>query len=171
MLKKRLPWLILLLGAQSLTAVALRGFGRVADFAVLVAFVPLINSPAGNTGTQMAGLVLRGLAVQEMDVADWLRVLLREVLRGFAMGTILGILGGGIVLMLGTGQAHAVSVALAILASVTLANLVGSMLPFFFKRLGVDPAVTSGPFIASVMDVTAIMIYFTIAAAILSLAS
>ncbi len=168
MLKKRLPWLVLLLGAQSLTAVALRGFGRVADFAILVAFVPLINSPAGNTGTQMAGLVLRGLAVQEMDVADWLRVLLREVFRGMAMGAILGVLGGAIVLILGTGGAHAVSVSLAIVASVTLANLVGSMLPFFFKRLGVDPAVTSGPFIASVMDVTAIMIYFTIAAAILS---
>jgi magnesium transporter len=171
MLKKRLPWLVLLLVAQSLTAVALRGFGKVVDFAVLVAFVPLINSPAGNTGTQMAGLVLRGLAVQEMALTDWLKVLLREAIRGVAMGVILGLLGGLIVLVLGTGLLHGVSVGLAILAAVVLANLIGSMLPFFFKWLGVDPAVTSGPFIASVMDVTAIMIYFSIAAAILSLSS
>lgn len=169
MLKKRLPWLILLLGAQSLTAVALRGFGSIVDFAVLVAFVPLINSPAGNTGTQMAGLVLRGLAVAEMDVGDWLRVLGLEALRGLTLGAILGLLGAGIVLGLGTPGSHAVAVGMAIIAAVTLANLVGSMLPFFFKRVGVDPAVTSGPFIASVMDVTAIVIYFSIASAVLSM--
>jgi len=169
MLRKRLPWLILLLAAQSLTAVALSGFDWVKDFVVLVVFVPLINSPAGNTGTQMAGLVLRGLAVQEMELRDWLRVLGLELTRGMVMGLVLCVLGYGIVLLFHRGHDVAFAVALAILLAVTLANLIGSMLPFFFKRIGMDPAVTSGPFIASVMDVTAIMIYFSIATTVLAI--
>ena len=164
MLGRRLPWLLFLLVAQSLTAVALAGFNGVAGFAALVVFVPLINSPAGNTGTQIAGVVLRGLAVQEMDLDDWLGVLGLELLRGVTMGGIMGVAGVGIVILfqvISGGPLHvAVPVGVAIWLAVILANLIGSMLPFFFKRIGMDPAVTSGPFIASLMDVSAILIYF-----------
>ncbi len=163
MLKLRLPWLVLLLGAQSFTAVALSGFHHVATFAALVVFVPLINSPAGNAGTQIAGVVLRGLAVQELSLGDWIVVLGKEAARGLLLGVLLGLLGTGIVLGFRQPLSVALAVGPAILLSVTLANVLGSMLPFFFKRLGADPAVTSGPFIASLMDVSAILIYFTIA--------
>jgi magnesium transporter len=175
MLGKRLPWLALLLAAQTMTTIALLGFDKLPVFAVLVLFVPLINSPAGNTGTQVAGLMIRGLAVAEIELSDWSRVLLRELLRGLALGLMLGALGFAAAWVF-SSFAHAkieprrvaMSVSLAIAVAVTLANILGSMLPFLFKRVGLDPAVTSGPFIASLMDVSGILIYFTLATAILA---
>ena len=174
MMRKRLPWLGLLLAAQLLTTVALIGFHSLPLFVVLVMFMPLINSPAGNTGSQMAGLMIRGLAVQEIDLGDWARVLLREIARGLSLGVILGVLGGLAALLFaravdtGPYPPHhiATSVGTAMLVAVTLANLVGAMLPFVFKRMGLDPAVTSAPFIASLMDVSGILIYFSIATAV-----
>jgi len=178
MLGKRLPWLALLLFAQMLTTLALTHFHGLPLFAILVIFVPLINSPAGNAGSQTAVLMVRGLAVQEMQLGDWARVLARELLRGAAIGFILAVIGYGAAYlfasMVGGIEAKlsqiAMSVALAIGVAVTLANLIGSMLPFLFKKIGLDPAVTSGPFIASTMDVTAILIYFSIATTILHIA-
>ncbi len=170
MMRKRLPWLVLLLGGQMLTTVALMGFNAVPLFAVLVLFMPLINSPAGNTGSQVAGLMIRALAVQEVAPGDWARVLLKELTRGIMLGVFLAIIGyvaaWGFASMLDTGgqppAAIALAVSAAIFSAVTLANLLGAMLPFFFKRLGLDPAVTSGPFLASIMDVAGIMIYFSL---------
>ena len=183
MLGKRLPWLALLLCAQMLTTLALANFHALELFAVLVVFVPLINSPAGNTGSQVAGLMIRGLAVQEVGAGDWGRVLRREVLRGLVLGTTLGVIGYGAAYLFAPMAAGghtaavaanlagiALSVAVAIAVAVTVANVLGSMLPFFFKRMGLDPAVTSGPFIASLMDVSGILLYFTIALAVLHLA-
>ena len=183
MVRKRLPWLMLLLMAQMLTTLALTrfqvGFEQPMLFVALVVFMPLINSPAGNTGSQMAGMMIRGLAVQEVESRDWLRVLLREMGRGFTMGLVLAamgfaaahffgpLLGGGMAVSDHLPQI-AISVAVAIAAAVTLANLVGAMMPFMFKRLGLDPAVTSGPFLASVMDVLGIVIYFTTATTLLN---
>ena len=169
MLRKRLPWLIMLLLAQTLTTVTLTQFDRLAEFVVLVLFMPLINSPAGNTGSQMAGLMIRALAVQEMDLGDWTRVLSRELVRGLVLGLILGGIGYATVLLFDRPSGIALSVAFAMAVAVTLANLLGSMLPFFFKRVGLDPAVTSGPFIASLMDVSGIVIYFSIAMLVLNL--
>jgi len=167
MIRKRVPWLVLLLGAQTLTAVALTGFKNMVEFAVLVIFMPLINSPAGNTGSQMAGLMIRGLAVQEMTPGHWKRVLLREFVQGITLGLILAVIGYGAVTLFGRPPQIALAVALAIAVAVLFANIVGAMLPFFFKRVGLDPAVSSGPFIASLMDVSGILIYFTIATALL----
>ncbi|MHC4563396.1 MAG: magnesium transporter [Planctomycetota bacterium] len=182
MVGKRLPWLMLLLLAQMLTTLALTrfqmGFEQPLLFVALVVFMPLINSPAGNTGSQVAGMMIRGLAVREVTPGDWHRVLLRELGRGLAMGLILAAMGYGAAMvfgpLLGDGgtvggslQQIAMSVAVAITAAVTLANIVGSMLPFFFKMVGLDPAVTSGPFIASTMDVLSIVIYFSTASALL----
>jgi magnesium transporter len=169
MLRKRLPWLVLLLGCQMFTTVALMSFNAVPLFAVLVLFMPLINSPAGNTGSQVAGLMIRALAVQEVEPGDWLRVLGRELARGLAMGAFLAVVGfaaaAGFARLLDTQgrdpYAIASAVSFAILAAVTLGNLLGAMLPFFFKKVGLDPAVTSGPFLASMMDVSGILIYFS----------
>jgi len=168
MLSKRLPWLVLLLAAQTLTTVALTSFHRLADFTVLVLFMPLINSPAGNTGSQMAGLMIRGLAVQEMGLGDWKRVFLRELARGVALGASLATMGFFAVLLFGRPVGIALSVAMAMVVAVAFANLIGSMLPFVFKRVGLDPAVTSARVIASLMDVSGIVIYFSIATAILA---
>ena len=178
MLGKRLPWLAMLLAAQTLTTIVLLGFDKLPVFAVLVLFVPLINSPAGNTGTQMAGLMIRGLAVAEVGPSDWSRVLVRELSQGLALGVMLAALGFGAAWVFSSfahvkiGAVHlALSVSLAIAVAVTLANVIGSMLPFLFKRVGLDPAVTSGPFIASLMDVSGILIYFTIATGVLAAAT
>jgi len=180
MLRKRLPWLMMLLMAQMLTTLALLGFDKLPLFAVLVVFMPLINSPAGNTGSQVAGLMIRGLAVQEIALGDWRGVLLRELLRGLTLGLALAVVGFIAVRIFcsfveaASAEVHinptqiALAVSLAISVAVTLANLVGSMLPFCFKRFGLDPAVTSGPFIASLMDVSGIVIYFSIATTLLS---
>ena len=176
MVRKRLPWLVMLLAAQTLTTIALLGFDKLPVFAVLVLFVPLVNSPAGNTGTQMAGLMIRGLAVAEINLGDWWRVLVRELTQGLTLGLVLAGLGF-VAAWVFSSYAHvkidashiALSVSVAIALAVTLANLIGSMLPFVFKRIGLDPAVTSGPFIASLMDVSGILIYFTIATTVLAL--
>jgi len=168
MISKRLPWLILLLGCQMITAVALTTFEQFAQFALLVVFVPLINSPAGNTGSQTAGLMIRGLALQEIHLRDWWRVLRRELMRGLVLGATLGVIGYATVLLLGRSDEVAISVALAMLAAVTVGNLAGSMLPFAFLAFGLDPAVTSTPFLASLMDVSGILIYFTIGLTVLS---
>ena len=180
MLRKRLPWLAMLLLIQTLTTLTMANFNSMQLFVILVIFVPLINSPAGNTGSQMAGLMIRGLAVAEIELSDWRRVLKHELLRGLAMGLVLAVMGFGaaylIAPMAGTKESPlspeqlpqiAMAVSLAITIAVTIANIIGSMLPFAFKRIGLDPAVTSGPFIASIMDVSAILVYFSIATAIL----
>lgn len=175
MLRKRMPWLVMLLAAQMFTTIILLGFDKLHWFAVMVLFMPLVNSPAGNTGTQMAGLMIRGLAVAEIELKDWRRVLLRELARGGALGLMLAVLGFAAAWVF-SSFAHirldpgrvALSVSLAIAVAVTLGNLLGSMLPFLFKRVGLDPAVTSGPFIASMMDVSGILIYFGIATTILA---
>ena len=182
MVGKRLPWLIMLLLAQMLTTLALTkfqaGYENAVLFASLLIFMPLINSPAGNTGSQMAGLMIRGLAVQEVQSSDWRRILFREFGRGVVMGLILASIGflaayvfvpmlSGADTVTDSTARIATSIAMAITAAVTLANLVGAMLPFVFKRFGLDPAVTSGPFLASMMDVLGIVIYFSTASALL----
>jgi magnesium transporter len=174
MLKSRLPWLLMLLAAETAAVLVLNGFQK--WLAVLAMFMPLINATAGNTGSQVAGLMIRGLAVQEIDVRDWVRVFAREVGRGMLMGVILAVMAFGIVLIVGDPadtnlRTTGLAVGMAMIVAVTLANLLGAMLPLMFKRIGVDPAVTSGPFIACVMDVSSILIFFTIASSILTLAS
>ncbi len=185
MLRKRLPTLAMLLCVQMLTTLALTNYTTMQMFAVLVLFMPLINSPAGNTGSQMSALMIRGMAVQEVNLGDWLKVLKHELVRGVVMGLFLGVIGfmaaymfspllrvdGGAQIAPDMLYKLAIAVAVAIPLVVTLANLVGAMLPFIFKRVGLDPAVTSGPFIASLMDLSGTLVYFSVAAGILLWAS
>lgn len=176
MLRKRLPWLAMLLVAETAAVFVLKGFEQ--WLAVLAMFMPLINATAGNTGSQVAMLMIRGFAISEIDSGDWWKVLFREMFRGVTMGVLLGCIAGGIVLAVGvnpraglaiTPRDAAFAAGVAMLAAVTLANLIGAMLPFLFKRIGVDPAVTSGPFISVMMDVSSILIFFSIASTILHL--
>jgi magnesium transporter len=172
MLAKRLPWLMLLFVAEVFTVVAIDAFQEGIDKALLVmmvGFVPLINACAGNTGSQMAGLMIRGLAVAEIDLADWHRVLARELLQGLVLGLVVAGMGLVTVLIFDKGVSLGIGVGLALVVVMTVANLLGAMLPFVFKKIGVDPAVTSGPFIASMMDISAIVIYFSIAMAVISM--
>ena len=165
MLRKRLPWLTVLMVVETLAVLVLSGYERM--LAMFVMFMPLINATAGNTGNQVASLMIRGFAVAEIHPQDWWRVFLREVARGLTMGVVLAGLGALIVSFFGREPNIALAVGLAVLSAVLLANLLGAMLPFVFRRVGVDPAVTSGPFIACLMDVGSILIFFSIASGIL----
>lgn len=170
MLAKRLPWLMLLFLAETLTVVALDRYEASFEHNVVIMlalFVPLINACAGNTGSQMSGLMIRGLAVAELDLKHWWRVLSREILRGVLLGSVLSVMGFVTVLLFHKPLGLAVGVMLALIAVMTLANVLGAMLPFLFKRVGVDPAVTSGPFIASLMDVSSIVIFYSIALSVM----
>jgi magnesium transporter len=170
MMIKRLPWLVLLFLAEILTVAALDVFRANLDQAVLaimVGFVPLINSCAGNTGSQMSALVLRSLAVAELGPADWHRVLGRELLRGLSLGVVIGGMGLATALVFQKPLGLGIGVMVALISVMLLANVVGAMLPLLLKWIRVDPAVTSGPFIASMMDVSAIVIYFSVASSIL----
>ena len=169
MIRKRLPWLAILVLIETAAVLVLFKYDKF--LAVLGVFMPLINATAGNTGNQVAGLMIRGFAVGEISLSDWWRVLLRESWRGMSLGLGLGTLACGVVIGFDGKWRIAVAASVGMLIAVTLANLLGSMLPFFFKRVGVDPAVTSGPFIASLMDVMSILIYFGIAVSILNLAT
>jgi len=165
MLRKRLPWLVLLLMAETVAVMVLYRYEKF--LVVLAMFMPLINATAGNTGSQVAGLMIRGFAVQEVELTDWWRVLVRELGRGLTIGLALALLACGIVMLFDRSPATAVAAGVAMLIAVTLANVLGSMLPFFFKRVGMDPAVTSGPFIACLMDVSSILIFFSVATSVL----
>jgi magnesium transporter len=142
---------------------------------VLALFVPLIISSGGNSGSQAATLVIRALAVGELGLADWWRVIRREILSGLALGAILGAIGVVRIVvwsrLFGLYGEHwlliAVTVGLALVGVVLWGTLAGSMLPLVLKRLGADPATSSAPFVATLVDVTGLLIYFGVAALIL----
>ncbi|MBI3939251.1 MAG: magnesium transporter [Acidobacteria bacterium] len=170
MVRKRASWLVGIFIGELFTGTALRHYdGAIAAARMLVFFVPLIISSGGNSGSQSATLVVRGLATGEIKLRQWLQVLTREILVGVLLGLILGTVAFGRALMWGNGVGVAVAVALTLVAVVMAGTLVGAMLPICFKRLGFDPAVSSTPFIATFVDVTGIIIYFNIAGAILKL--
>jgi magnesium transporter len=138
-------------------------------------FVPLIISSGGNSGSQAASLIIRALAVGEVTLRDWWRIMRREVMSGLALGTILGSVGFIRVSLwqqlFGTYGVHwfliALTVLFALIGVVMWGTIAGSMLPFVMKRLGADPATSSAPFVATLVDVTGLVIYFTVAATIL----
>lgn len=166
-IRKRAPWLIVLFLGELLTASVLKGYE--ADFAAmltLVAFIPLIISSGGNTGSQSSSLIIRGLAVGEIKPRDWWRVMSRELLIGISLGLLLG--GVGFARAYFTGDVNlelslALTVSLSIIAVVVLGALLGSLLPLAIQRIGLDPAVSSTPFIASLVDVVGLLLYFSIA--------
>ncbi len=176
MLRKRAGWLTALFLGEMLTATAMGAFEAEIEKAVVLAlFVPLIISSGGNSGSQAATLVIRALALGEVGLVDWWRVMRREVLAGLALGTILGSIGFlRITLWSAFSDMYgehwllvAFTVAFALVGIVLWGTLVGSLLPFLLRRLGFDPATSSAPFVATLVDVTGLVIYFTVALIIL----
>ena len=129
----------------------------------------VIISSGGNSGSQSASLITRALAVGEVSVRDALRIAGREIGMGFALGCALGVVGFFRAMLWHSTIGISVTVALTLVGVVTAGSLVGAMLPLFFKRIGLDPAITSSPFIASLVDVTGIVLYLTIARLVLGL--
>jgi magnesium transporter len=168
--KKRAGWLIVIFMGEILTASVLEHYEHARKaFSAIEVFVPLIISSGGNTGSQASSLVIRGLALNEFVVGDAIKILWREVRMGLALGGILGVIGLLRAVLVGhSGQdGMAIAVGLSLIACVTFGSVVGAGLPLLIKRLGFDPAVSSGPFIASLVDVLGIIIYLKIALTIL----
>lgn len=176
MLRKRAGWLSILFLGQMLTATAMGYFaGEIERAVVLALFLPLIISSGGNAGSQATSLVIRAMAVGEVVLRDWWRVLSRELLTGLALGVWLGAIGVARVVLwpdhAGRYGEHFLALGLAVGAStvgvVTFGAFAGSMLPFLLRLLRLDPAAASAPFVATVVDVTGVVIYFSVAAVML----
>ena len=169
---KRGAWLIVLFLGQLLTATVMqRNQGALRATVELALFIPLIISSGGNAGSQSSTLIIRAMAVGEARPRDWWRVLGRELVIGLALGLALGGMGFGRAYAAGETVAPlalGVAVGGSIVAIVTLSTIIGSLLPMLIQRLGLDPAVSSTPFIASVVDVLGLLVYFGVAALALS---
>ena len=177
MIRKRAGWLAALFLSEMLTASAMQHFESELERAVvLTLFIPLIMSSGGNSGSQATSLIIRALALEEIELRDWWRVAVRELPSGLVLGAILGAIGFIRILLwqkLGVydyGEHWvliALTVATALVGIVTFGSLAGSMLPFILQKLKFDPASASAPFVATLVDVTGLVIYFSIALVIL----
>jgi magnesium transporter len=178
MIRKRGGWLCVLFLSEMLTASAMQHFESELEKAlVLTLFIPLIMSSGGNSGSQATSLLIRSLALQELRLADWWRVALRELPTGFVLGIILGIIGVGRIALWQRFGIYdygphwalvAATVAAGLIGVVTFGSLSGSMLPFVLQRFGFDPASASAPFVATLVDVTGLVIYFSVAVVFLT---
>jgi magnesium transporter len=176
MIQKRAGWLTALFIGEMLTATAMGAFEKEIEKAVVLAlFVPLIISSGGNSGSQASTLVIRALALGEVALRDWWRVMRREIGAGLALGGILGTIG---FLRITVWSAFstiygehwmlvALTVSIALVGVVLWGTLIGSLLPFLLRRLGFDPAASSAPFVATLVDVTGLIIYFSVGLVIL----
>ena len=178
MIRKRAGWLSVLFISEMLTASAMQHFESELERAVvLTLFIPLIMSSGGNSGSQATSLIIRALALGQVRLGDWWRVAMRELPTGITLGVMLGIVGVARIAIWQTLGFYdygvhwpliAATVAAGLVGIVTFGSLAGSMLPFILQRLGFDPAIASAPFVATLVDVTGLVIYFTIALVILS---
>jgi len=173
MLRKRAGWLVLLFLGQLLSLNVIALFDeKLAQLTVLMLFMPLIISSGGNSGSQAATLVVRAMALEEVTLGDWWRVLRREVGFGLTVGALLAGIGFARI-SLGSFSADWFDLALAVSISVTCVVLwgviLGSMLPFIMRALGVDPASSSTPFVATIVDVTGLLLYFVVAITIIGI--
>jgi magnesium transporter len=176
MIKKRAGWLTALFVGEMLTATAMGHYeAEIARAVVLALFVPLIISSGGNSGSQAATLVIRAMSLGEIRLRDFFRVARRELASGLALGSILGLIGL-LRILIWQAAFHmygehavlvAVTVAISLIGVVLWGTLSGSLLPFLFRRLGFDPASASAPFVATLVDVSGLVIYFTVAGVVL----
>ncbi|HMH33606.1 MAG TPA: magnesium transporter, partial [Puia sp.] len=178
LIKKRVGWLIILFLSELLTTTAMGYFAdEITKAVVLSFFVPLIVSSGGNSGSQASTLIIQAMAVGEVGLSDWWRVVRREILSGLTLGGILGTIGFLRIFVWHVLMQHGVindlygahwaiiglTVSFSLLGVVLWGTFSGSMLPILLKRLGADPAVSSAPFVATLVDVTGIIIYFSVA--------
>lgn len=172
LIKKRVGWLIVLFIGEMLTATAMGFFeDEIAKAVVLALFVPLIISSGGNSGSQASTLIIQAMALGEIDITDWWRVMRREIISGLMLGGILGLIGFIRILLWNslfhTYGDHTIligaTVGFSLVGVVLWGTLSGSMLPLMLKKLGADPATSSAPFVATLVDVTGLLIYFSVA--------
>jgi len=177
LIEKRAGWLAILFVGEMFTATAMGYFEtEIAKAVVLSLFVPLVISSGGNSGSQAATIIIRALAVGEVRLRDWWRVMGREVISGLALGFILGLIGFTRVIVwalaFGMYGEHwlllGITIGLALIGVVLWGTMAGALLPFILKGLGLDPATSSAPFVATLVDVTGLVIYFSVAAFVLS---
>ena len=170
--KKRVVWLIVLFLGEMLTATAMGYFeDEIAKAVVLATFIPLIISSGGNTGSQASTLIIQAMALGEITISDWWRVMRREILSGILLGSVLGLIGfirlelwNSIFNTYGEhGTQIGLAVGFSLLCVVLWGTVTGSMLPIILKKLGADPATSSAPFVATLVDVTGLVIYFSMA--------
>ena len=171
--RKRVGWMIVLFIGEMLTATVMKYFeNEIAKAVVLAVFVPLIISSGGNSGSQASTLIIQAMAVGEITIIDWWRVLRREIISGLLLGSVLGIIGFIRILVWNSISPEiygphylliGLVVGLSLVGVVLWGTLSGSMLPMLLKRLGADPAVSSAPFVATLVDVTGLIIYFSVA--------
>jgi magnesium transporter len=163
-IRKRGPWLAALFVSEFFTGTALRHYDAIIEaVAKLSYYVPLLISTGGNSGSQSASLIIRGLAVGDVKLGDWRRVLVRELGQGLVLGLLLASIGMVRVWMWGDGTGFMLTIGVTLVAIPLMGCTVGAMLPLLLKRLGVDPATSSTPFIATLIDVLGIMVYFNAA--------
>jgi len=174
--KKRIVWLVVLFLSEMLTTTAMSYFeDEIAKAVVLAIFIPLIISSGGNSGSQASTLIIQAMALGELTIADWWRVIRRELQSGLLLGAVLGIIGFTRVMLWNQifhtygehGALIASTVGLALVGVVLWGTIAGSMLPIVLKKLGADPATSSAPFVATLVDVTGLVIYFSVAYIIL----
>jgi magnesium transporter len=171
-IKKRAPWLMILFVSGFFTTTAMKAFdGVLASITQLAFYVPLLIAAGGNSGSQSSTLVIRALAMGQIATKDWWRVLLRETAQGLVLGTMLAVFGVARVLVAGDGVAVAAVIGLTIMGIVLMGCIVGGMMPILLSRLGIDPATSSTPFIATMVDVLGIVIYLGLAQLLLMGAS
>ncbi len=177
LVRKRAVWLVMLFIGEMLTATAMGFFqNEIAKAVVLSLFIPLIISSGGNSGSQAATLVTRAMALGEVTMRDWWRVTRRELLAGLSLGVILGAVGFARITVWALAfkmygphwPLIAATIFFSLIGVVLWGSLAGSLLPIVLKRIGADPASSSAPFVATIVDVTGIIIFFTVAAALLT---
>ena len=170
MIKKRVGWLVILFLGETLTATAMSFFeDQIAKAVILALFIPLIISSGGNSGSQASTLIIRALALGEITVRDWWKIVKKEFSTGLVIGMILGVIGFARVALWSYfissygphWQLIAFSVGFSLVGVVLWGTLMGSLLPLALKRVGLDPAVSSAPFVATLVDVTGLIIYFS----------
>jgi len=177
--KKRSGWLAVLFLGQMFTASAMERFeSELSTLLALAIFIPLIISSGGNSGSQATSLIIRAMAVGDIGLGDWWKVMRREAIVGLILGVFLSVIGLLRVLSWeyfgfydygGSAMLIALTVAVALVGVVSWGSLVGSMLPFLLRRLNLDPATSSAPFVATLVDVTGLLIYFSAAQWMISL--
>lgn len=175
MLRKRVGWLVVLFCCELIAALTMdeKLFQKAA---ILTAFIPLIISSGGNSGSQTTTLIIRAMSLEQVKLKDWFRVLIREIASGLSLGLVLAMLGFIAIFAWPAKPLEyqnnftliGVTIGLTVMCIVIWGTLIGSMLPFIFKRLGFDPASASAPFVATIVDVTGLIIYFTMASYVLS---
>jgi magnesium transporter len=176
--KKRITWLVILFLGEMFTATAMGFFdGEIQKAVVLALFIPLILSSGGNSGSQASTLIIQAMSVGEITIADWWRILRRELISGLLLGTVLGLIGFFRIIIWHTIKPGfygdhpylvASTIGFTLVGVVIWGTIAGSMLPIVLKKLGADPAASSAPFVATLVDVTALIIYFSVAMLMLS---